>query len=39
MFDSAMKAHLSSQLDEIREAGLFRQERVITTPAERAHPR
>jgi glycine C-acetyltransferase len=31
MFDS-MKAHLSRQLDEIREAGLFKQERVITTP-------
>ena len=31
MFDS-MRAHLSRQLDEIREAGLFKQERVITTP-------
>ena len=31
MFDS-MKAHLARQLDEIREAGLFKQERVITTP-------
>lgn len=31
MFDS-MRTHLSRQLDEIRGAGLFKQERVITTP-------
>jgi len=28
----AMKAHLAKQLDEIREAGLFKNERVLTTP-------
>ncbi len=28
----AMKAHLATQLDEIREAGLFKNERVLTTP-------
>jgi glycine C-acetyltransferase len=31
MFDS-MQIHLARQLDEIRKAGLFKQERVITTP-------
>src|SRR5882724_6793368 len=32
----AMKAHLQRQLDEIRAAGLFKGERVITTP-QRSH--
>jgi len=31
-----MKTHLAKQLGEIREAGLYKQERVITTP-QRAH--
>jgi glycine C-acetyltransferase len=35
MFES-MKNHLAKQLGEIREAGLYKQERVITTP-QRAH--
>ena len=37
MFES-MKNHLARQLGEIREAGLYKQERVITTP-QRAHIR
>src|SRR5947199_8285108 len=28
----AMKGHLSTQLDEIRAAGLFKNERVLTSP-------
>ena len=35
MFES-MKSHLAKQLGEIQEAGLYKQERVITTP-QRAH--
>src|SRR5689334_23164729 len=32
----AIKDHLTNQLDEIREAGLFKAERVLSTP-QRAH--
>ena len=35
----AIKQHLASQLDEIRNAGLFKGERVLATPQQRARRR
>ena len=32
MFDQSIKVHLSQELDRIRSSGLFKSERIITTP-------